>query len=94
MSFTCPVCGYLGLVEPPRDQSGGASLEICPSCFFQFGYDDDDQGWTYLQWRQRWVERHCPWSSSGQDPPEGWDGAVQLHQLLEAEALGQSDEPR
>ena len=37
---TCPVCGYDGLYEPPYNEKGSGSYEICPCCGFQFGYDD------------------------------------------------------
>jgi rubrerythrin len=43
-SFVCPVCGFPDLTEQPRYADGGSSDEICPSCGFQFGYDDDDRG--------------------------------------------------
>ena len=48
MKFTCPVCGYPELEEPPRSpRTGGGSYEICPSCGFQFGVTDDDKGVSY-----------------------------------------------
>ena len=53
MKYQCPVCGYPDLEEEPRSKEGGGSYEICPSCFFEFGYDDDDQGYTYEQWREK-----------------------------------------
>jgi len=33
----------------------GPSYEICPSCGFQFGVSDDDQGYEYEQWREMWL---------------------------------------
>ncbi len=76
-SRTCPVCGYPDLAEPPRSPTGGASYEICPSCGFQFGVTDDDDGISYDEWRRRWVAEGMPWSSS-QSEPAGWDPAEQL----------------
>jgi hypothetical protein len=82
MSYACPVCGYLGLDSPPHDDVGGASHEICPSCGFQFGYDDDVKGITYDQWRQDWIGRESPWSSRGISSPPGWNPAIQLRRIF------------
>jgi hypothetical protein len=78
LKFTCPVCGYLDLHEPPRLPSGAGSDEICPSCGFQFGVSDDDEGLSYDQWRSNWVSRGCPWSSRGIQSPPNWNPIVQL----------------
>ncbi|HEY8988447.1 MAG TPA: hypothetical protein VIM39_05455 [Candidatus Limnocylindrales bacterium] len=59
--FTCPVCGYPDLYGEPRLSFGGASYEICPSCG-QFGVSDDDDGFTFEEWRSSWVGRGMPWS--------------------------------
>jgi hypothetical protein len=77
MTWTCPVCGYPGLGEEPRPASGGGSYEICPSCGFQFGVDDDDRGETFDDWRARWAAAGSPWRSAS-PPPPGWDAAAQL----------------
>lgn len=37
--YTCPICGYDKLNEPPFDQNGEGSFEICPSCNNEFGYN-------------------------------------------------------
>jgi predicted RNA-binding Zn-ribbon protein involved in translation (DUF1610 family) len=83
--FTCPVCGYVRLMEEARSpRTGGGSYEICPSCGFQFGVTDDDRGLTYEQWRQRWIEDGMLWNSAGIDPPPtDWNPAEQLRRLLE-----------
>ncbi len=77
MSYTCPVCQFPKLKEPPRGKSGGGSYEICPSCGFQFGVDDDDRGISFEKWRADWLERGAPWSSAGRKAPKGWDGMSQ-----------------
>lgn len=83
--YTCPVCGYNGLSEPPRSSSGGGSYEICRSCGFEFGVTDDDLAFSYEDWRERWIQRGMPWDSEGRHPrPRGWDPAAQLHRLLES----------
>lgn len=81
----CPVCGYDGLTESPRSSSGGASYEICPSCGFQFGVSDDDEGHDYTSWRERWIERGMLWSSVGQEAPSGWDPVKQLRRVCVGE---------
>ena len=81
----CPVCGYPGLKEPPRSlRTGAGSYEICPSCGFEFGVTDDDEGFSYDEWRQAWVDRRMPWDSQAIRPiPEGWDPVQQLRRLQE-----------
>jgi hypothetical protein len=82
-AFVCPVCGYRGLSEPPRDGDGGSSDEICRSCGFQFGHSDDLEGFTYEQWRQRWIDRGMPWDSASIRPaPADWNPTAQLAALL------------
>lgn len=80
-SFVCPVCGFLDLTEQPRGADGGGSYEICPSCGFQFGYDDDDRGIDFDKWRQDWIERGMPWSSKGISCPPNWNPETQLRNL-------------
>ncbi len=80
--FSCPVCGYPYLREPHHYPDGAASDEICPSCGFQFGYDDDSRGFTFAAWRRNWVSAGMPWCSRGIAPPDGWDPEVQLARLL------------
>jgi hypothetical protein len=60
---------------------GGGSYEICPSCGFQFGVSDDDDGFTYASWREQWKKRTMPWSSRGIAPPGGWNPEAQLATL-------------
>lgn len=80
MNHTCPVCGYPKLKEAPRSRDGGGSYEICPSCGFQFGVSDDDAGFSYKQWREKWQAGGMKWSSAN-PPPAHWDPAAQLRQL-------------
>jgi hypothetical protein len=77
----CPVCAYPHLAEPARSKSGGGSYEICPSCGFQFGVDDDDKGITFDQWRAKWLADGARWSSKGIAMPKGWDGEKQVAAL-------------
>ncbi|MBL9129907.1 MAG: hypothetical protein JNG86_01815 [Verrucomicrobiaceae bacterium] len=78
---TCPVCGYDQLAEPPRNRTGGASMEICACCGFQFGVTDDDKGLSYDEYRQEWITTGMKWASNGQKPPKGWNPQKQLGDL-------------
>jgi hypothetical protein len=84
MAHTCPCCGFPALQEPPRSASGGASYEICPSCGFQFGVSDGDDGFTYASWRAQWKARGLRWSSKGIAPPRGWNPESQLGSLRQS----------
>ena len=69
MGYVCPVCGFPDLQDPPSSsRARGGSYEICPSCGFEFGVTDDDLGFTYDQWRQRWIGRGMPWESAASGP--------------------------
>lgn len=77
-NILCPVCGYPGLSEEPRGGNGGGSYEICPCCGFEFGVTDDDQGFTYEEWRHQWVMGGMLWWAANTKPPLGWNPAVQV----------------
>lgn len=81
MTWTCPVCGYPRLENPPRDERDFPSHEICPSCGFEFGVSNDDRDFTYESWRERWVAVGYLWYSRSRRPI-GWDGLVQLTEFL------------
>lgn len=82
MESTCPVCGYNQLYEPPYDESGVPSDEICPSCGFHFGYDDDEVGAIAFElWRVKWIQDGMVWFSKGRKPPLDWDPEKQLKNL-------------
>jgi transcription elongation factor Elf1 len=74
--FVCPVCGYAGLSEPPVDEKGCASFEICPSCGTEFGYDDAKR--SHADLRNAWLSAGAPWRSRATQPPPGWSGLEQL----------------
>jgi len=78
MSHICPVCGFPKLTEPPRSLSGGGSGEICPSCGFQHGVDDDDAGRSYAAARDEWRRKGMKWASKGQPQPTNWKPETQL----------------
>ena len=78
MAYTCPVCGY---PELTRDPNYIASFEICTSCWFQFRITDDDEGYSYAQWRQKWIDGGMVWRNGISAPPAGWDPVKQLLNL-------------
>jgi hypothetical protein len=81
----CPACGWPGLRERPWQEGFGYSFEICPCCFFQFGHDDEAEGWTYDRWRADWIATGMLWASREPRPPEGWDPLRQLANLGEVD---------
>ena len=72
MPHTCLVCHYPKLKEPPRSPSGGGSYEICPSCGYQYGVDDDDRQISHAQWLKKWQTAGCRWSSQSIKQPKDW----------------------
>jgi len=78
MSHVCPVCGFPKLTEHPRSLSGGGSNEICPSCGFEHGVDDDDKGRSYVAARDAWRRGGMQWASRGQPQPKGWKPEAQV----------------
>jgi hypothetical protein len=74
------VCGFGGLDEPPYDDTGSPTSEICPCCGTEFGYQDATESHEAL--RNAWVEKGMPWRSSSIGPPPGWDPQGQLHKLI------------
>jgi hypothetical protein len=81
MAHLCPACGWPHLHEAPRSAAGGGSYEICPSCGFQPGVTDDDEGQTPEGWRAAWIKKGMPWSSAGVHRPEGWNPGGQLQRF-------------
>jgi hypothetical protein len=78
--FTCPICGYGRLLDPPWADWGRPSAAPCPCCGTRFGVDASEPGdeEAHLELRRRWVEAGCRWWSTEQKPPQRWDPAVQL----------------
>lgn len=61
--FKCPICNKLVLENPPKDKYNNPSYEVCSSCGFEFGVDDDN--YTYEEWREKWIARGRvpPWAN-------------------------------
>ncbi|HEY2172355.1 MAG TPA: hypothetical protein VGH85_00930 [Mycobacteriales bacterium] len=89
MEILCPICGSPDQIAEPRSPtSGGASFEYCPCCEFQFGYQDDDQGFSYSEWRGRWISQGMRYGAEGDRPPSEWNPTTQLLSVL---ARGEPD---
>jgi hypothetical protein len=76
MEYTCPVCGFPNLAEPPHDDTGCASFETCPACGTEFGYDDATK--SHAELRRVWLAAGAPWFSESVAPPRGWSAVEQL----------------
>ena len=71
MKNICPICNYDGLFEPPYNDNGFGSYEICPCCGFQFGYDDFPNKDEQINlWREQWMVGGCKWFSNCRKPIE------------------------
>ena len=77
----CPVCGYSHLAEEVVSADGW-SYEICPSCGFQFGVDNEN-GITYEAWRESWVKGGMKWWDDSICHPQNWDPIKQLSSISE-----------
>lgn len=81
MGNKCIVCNYAGLFDPPYDERGIPSDEICPCCGFHYGYDDDDvanKEDAFKLWKEKWIENGLKWFSKGRKSPEDWKANEQL----------------
>lgn len=71
MKYTCPVCAFGELPEPP------ANYSICPCCGTEFGLDDFSVGHDVL--RERWIASGAHWFATDEwPPPTGWNAFSQL----------------
>ena len=86
--YTCPACGYPGLLDEPRTELSGGSFEICPSCGIQFGYSDEHGGNAqgrasfYRGWGTKWYLDGARWHAPDA-PPAGWDGREQYRKHVD-----------
>lgn len=60
MGYLCSIWNYNNLIEPPYNELGSGSYEICPCCGFKFELDDySDKEEGIKNWRKRWLENGC-----------------------------------
>ena len=81
----CPACGYPDLEEPPVDDRGVGSFEICSSCWFEFGHTYEATR-DYARWRRQWIAEGMPWRSGEvEPPPQDWNPAEQLRNVPDSD---------
>jgi hypothetical protein len=80
MAHVCPVCGYDGLQETAYDKDGNPSYEICACCGFEFGFDDESEGASHKEYRQKWLEDGANWFSHDRKP-DSWNLQEQLRRI-------------
>ena len=78
--YTCPVCGFAGLLEPAWD-GNKPSHQICACCGVQYGYHDDRRDPEERLRRQAdlgraWIAKGMPWHRP--PAPRDWDAVAQL----------------
>ena len=79
-NYLCPVCGFPELTEPPRDEHGTPSYEICPCCGFEYGVDDEQEGQTVETYRTQWLTTGARWFCPEERPPL-WSLEEQLNNI-------------
>lgn len=75
--YICPICGYDKLEEPPYDEFGEPSYEICPCCGIEFGFDLENYHITQEEYRKKWINNGGEWFDP-QEKPQKWDIRQQL----------------
>lgn len=75
--YICPICGYDKLEEPPYDEFGEPSYEICPCCGIEFGFDLENDHITQDEYRKKWINNGGEWFDP-QEKPQEWDIRQQL----------------
>jgi hypothetical protein len=73
MTYTCPVCGYNKLTDPPKH------FNICPSCGTEF--ENDDYETSYAELRARWIAGGARWWSEYDLKPIFWSAREQLRRV-------------
>jgi hypothetical protein len=84
MGFICLVCGFRGLLSGPAVDPNDLRIgvgETCRCCGFQFRYYDRIKGWTYREWRNKWIVDGMQWWSEYWPPPAEWDPTEQLKRM-------------
>lgn len=78
--YTCHVCGYPDLDEPPRSGNEKIpSFDICDCCGIQFGYEDSNES-NVIEYRKKWIESGGEWFNKQKRPKE-WSMIEQLKNI-------------
>ena len=78
--YVCPICGYDKLEEPPFDETGEPSFEICPCCGIEFGFDLENAHISEQEYRQNWLNGGSNWFIP-EEKPDNWDLQDQLKKI-------------
>ena len=79
----CPVCGYPDLSQPPYDDHGDPSYEICACCGFEFGYDDAVRDYSFERYRDEWIANGFEYRRK--PAPKSWSERRMRQQLENVE---------
>lgn len=78
--YTCPVCGFPDLDQPPWEPDTGVpSFDICPCCGCEFGYNDATVK-AKERYRKEWIAGGAHWFEPELKPPD-WDLSKQLRRI-------------
>ncbi len=77
--YVCVVCGYDKL-EVEQYNNRLPNFSVCKCCGFQSGYDDLDQGYTFAEYREKWINDGAKWFKPNEMPSD-WDLVKQLKKL-------------
>jgi hypothetical protein len=89
--YECPVCATTALDRPPYEiwpppagveifppygeMLGMPSYDVCPSCAYEFGFEDNPRGdaWpvSFAEYRDEWVREGRPLFEDGRFMPDG-----------------------
>jgi hypothetical protein len=79
--YTCIVCGYGELDEPQYYKNGVPNdSSICSYCGWHSGYDDLDQGYTFEEYRMKWIREGARWFNRKMKP-KYWGLEKQLERI-------------
>lgn len=78
--FICVVCGYDKLETAQYNDNGIPTFNICQCCGFQSGYDDLDQGNSFEEYREKWINNGAKWFRP-KEKPSNWDFKGQLKNI-------------
>ncbi len=77
--YLCPVCGFKS-VSSFYDDNGEFSAvdDTCPSCGYQFGYTDLNSGYSFKEWRHKWISEGMVFKHLVVQMDSDWDAKEQL----------------
>jgi hypothetical protein len=95
--YSCPVCGFGGLWDPPVLAVALPSYTFCPCCIFAWESPESSTEENYATHRRQWILDGCRFWFDGlqgtqPEPPEPWNPGDQLKSIgIDLQAFG--DDP-